>query len=192
MTVRQAVKPLVHHEFDSRRLEAVFDRCFGVAHRTRLIGGAGEPFYRPVPAAGGCHQLHYREDFFASALHETAHWCIAGEKRRQLPDFGYWYDPDGRDPAAQAAFQRVESKPQALEWIFSQACGYPFQVSLDNLETDAALTSESFARQVALEATEMRARGLPLRAQVFFDALSQEFATGMTVSGLDFPLDTLS
>jgi elongation factor P hydroxylase len=79
------------------------------------------------------HLLWYREDYFASALHEVAHWCIAGEQRRQQLDFGYWYAPDGRSPEQQGAFEAVEYKPQALEWFFSLACGYRFRLSADNL-----------------------------------------------------------
>ncbi|GAM69307.1 transporting ATPase [Vibrio sp. JCM 19236] len=26
-------------------------------------------------------------------MHEIAHWCVAGPKRRLLEDFGYWYEP---------------------------------------------------------------------------------------------------
>lgn len=191
MTASQSATVLRDHEFDSRRLEAVFDRCFGSVYNTRLIGGSDEPFYRPALAESGFHQLHYREDFFASALHETAHWCIAGDERRRQPDFGYWYNPDGRDREQQAAFERVESKPQALEWIFSQACCYPFQVSVDNLEGDGEFVAETFARQVIEEANAWQAHGLTARAQLFFDGLTREFATGMTVRSLAFSLDAL-
>ena len=172
--------------FDSQRLEAVFNRCFRQSLRTVLVGGAAEPFYLPAAAGTGLHELHYREDFFASALHETAHWCIAGEARRRLADFGYWYDPDGRDHAQQIAFQQVERKPQALEWVFAKACDFPFRVSVDNLDGDFAFTSGSFAREVLKEAHGWQARGLPERAQAFFDALAIEFGTGHTLAELRF------
>ncbi len=42
-----------------------------------------------------------RTDFFASALHEISHWCVAGKARREQVDFGYWYCPDGRDAMTQ-------------------------------------------------------------------------------------------
>ncbi|WP_417667272.1 elongation factor P hydroxylase, partial [Pseudidiomarina sp.] len=41
-------------------------------------------------------------------LLEMSHWCIAGEKRRQLEDYGYWYLPDGRDAQQQHAFEQAE------------------------------------------------------------------------------------
>jgi elongation factor P hydroxylase len=119
--------------FQAQRLEEVFARCFSRRWRTRLVGGADEPSYQPATDRHALHVLHYRSDYFASALHETAHWCIAGERRRQLPDFGYWYAPDGRDQQQQLAFEAVEARPQALEWLFSLACGYRFRISVDNL-----------------------------------------------------------
>ena len=101
--------------YDSRRLEEVFNRCFLLTENTRLVGGSAEPLYRPAGDGQEQHLLYYREDYFASALHEVAHWCIAGEARRQLVDFGYWYAPEGRDSQQQRAFESVEVKPQALE-----------------------------------------------------------------------------
>ena len=34
-------------------------------------------------------------------------------------------------------FEKVEIKPQALEWLFAKSCGRPFRVSLDNLTGDS-------------------------------------------------------
>ena len=177
--------------FDSRRLEAVFNRCFRGAYSTILLGGADEPFYRPACDHGGCHELHYREDFFASALHEAAHWCIAGSERRKLIDFGYWYAPDSRDAEQQLAFERVEGRPQALEWFFSKACGFRFQVSLDNFNQDVDSTGDSFIRYVYAEACRWQANGLPDRAQLFFLALCEEFGTKPTLNGVSFTLAEL-
>jgi len=78
----------------------------------------------------------FAHGFYASALHEVAYWCIAGEKRRQLVDYGYWYCPDGRDIQTQHQFENVEIKPQALEWLFCVASDFPFNVSCDNLQGD--------------------------------------------------------
>ena len=97
--------PQVVPQFDSRRLEFVFNQCFAATEHTQLRGGAEEPLYQPASGAGGMHLLFYREDYFASALHEIAHWCIAGSARRRMVDFGYWYAPDGRDAQQQAAFE---------------------------------------------------------------------------------------
>ena len=98
------------------------------------MGGGEEPLYLPSSDPDRApHRIVYREDYFASALHEVAHWCLAGVARRDREDYGYWYAPDGRDAQAQVEFERVEARPQALEWIFSDACGFPFELSADNL-----------------------------------------------------------
>lgn len=117
-------------------LEGLFDRLFGTHYRTRLRGGAEEPFYRAA-RAGDDAIIHYTRDHFRSALHEVAHWCVAGERRRRQDDYGYWYVPDGRDAAQQQAFVRVEALPQAWELLFCAACGHPFRVSADNLDGTA-------------------------------------------------------
>lgn len=161
--------------FDARRLERVFGHCFASDYNTRLAGGAVEPLYQPSVGVGfNC--LYYREDYFASALHEVAHWCIAGRARRQRVDFGYWYTPDGRDASAQRAFEEVEVKPQALEWHFSRACGYRFRVSVDNLDAAGATgPADGFKRRVLAQAKAWEEGGLPARARVFLDALQKEF-----------------
>jgi elongation factor P hydroxylase len=177
----------------SARLERVFDACFATSENTRLRGGCDEPLYVPAgdDSAGApvaWHRLFYREDYFASALHEVSHWCIAGPERRLLRDFGYWYAPDGRSAEQQAAFQRVEVRPQALEWCLSRACGYAFRVSLDNLEGDAAAraSEQAFKAAVVEEAGALVRRGLPPRARRFFHALSLEFGTGLGIADLRF------
>lgn len=176
--------------FNAQRLEAVFGACFAARWRTRLVGGAGEPFYQPARSAGEYHLLHYRLDYFASALHEVAHWCIAGTRRRRLPDFGYWYAADGREPVQQRAFEAVESRPQALEWFFSRACGYRFRVSNDNLaagEHDCL----PFQRSVLEQARCWRQSGLPQRASVFYKALAEEFGTAAQLRDAPFELEQL-
>jgi elongation factor P hydroxylase len=165
-------------EFCPRRLERVFVDCFYRDYLTLLVGGAREPLYQPASEVGGIHRIHYREDYFASALHEVAHWCIAGERRRELTDFGYWYSPDGRTAEQQRAFERVECKPQALEWHFARACGYRFRISVDNLDGLAALPDGSggFRRQVLQQARHWQSHGLPERARRFTAALRREFS----------------
>lgn len=97
-----------------------------------LVKGDFEPEYFPdtenEPA-----RIQFAHGFFNSALHEISHWTIAGDKRRLLPDLGYWYAPDGRTKEQQVLFESVEIKPQAIEWLFAQAFGRKFRVSLDNL-----------------------------------------------------------
>ena len=115
-------------------ITSLFSSEFEVSFNTILIGGADEPLYLPATTDGQCCRIFYRQDFISSALHEIAHWCLAGGRRRLLEDFGYWYQPDGRSVDQQAVFEAAETKPQALEWMFAVACGHTFRVSADNLE----------------------------------------------------------
>ena len=172
-------------DFNAARLELVFTACFAKRWRTVLQGGASEPYYQPASGRGEMHRLLYRSDYFASALHEVAHWCIAGEGRRQLADFGYWYAPDGRSPQQQAAFEAVEAKPQALEWFFSRACAYRFRISVDNLGAPGEHDTEPFRQRVLAQARAWQLAGLPQRAELFFDALAREFGTGLEPGELE-------
>ena len=100
-----------------------------------LVRGDFEPEYFPATHNSPA-RIQFAHGFFNSALHEISHWTIAGDKRRLLPDLGYWYAPDGRTKEQQALFEQVEIKPQAIEWLFSKAFGRKFRVSLDNLTGD--------------------------------------------------------
>jgi elongation factor P hydroxylase len=180
--------------FLSARLERVFNSCFHARYHTRLFGGAAEPVYQPGGFASKCNALYYREDYFASALHEVSHWCIAGVQRRQQPDFGYWYAPEGRSLDQQRAFETAERKPQALEWYFSKACGYRFQVSIDNLQlANAGLHDATAFRHAVLEqALIWQEQGMPPRAAVFYQALCYEFGTAVPAAQLQFSLAELA
>jgi elongation factor P hydroxylase len=167
-----------------------FNRIFGRSHRVRLIGGAIEPEYLPpTPKYSG--SIRYRSNFAASALHEIAHWCIAGPGRRRLVDYGYWYQPPPRDPGAQRAFARVEAKVQALEAIFSQAAGLAFRVSIDDVENLLELES-TFRDVVAREAVQWRQRGLPARAELFRRALGSVAASDRWPSSAAEPLQVIN
>lgn len=169
------VKP-IQPDQNLQRVVDSFRRCFEKRYNTVLIGGAEEPLYRPSNSESQPHQIFFRSNYLASALHEAAHWCIAGEERRQQEDYGYWYSPDGRDEARQALFERVEVKPQALEWMFSIACGQPFRVSADNLES-ALGPSEAFLKNVAEQAQQFCGSQIPPRGRMLVEALSKEFST---------------
>ncbi len=187
------VSTVVPTPFVSARLERVFNTCFYARYNARLFGGATEPVYLAGSVAGECNALYYREDYFASALHEISHWCIAGAQRRQQPDFGYWYAPEGRSLNQQRDFESVERKPQALEWYFSKACGYRFQVSVDNLELANAGLHDAAAFQNAVleQALIWQLEGLPARAAVFYQALCCEFGTMAPAAQLHFSLAEL-
>ncbi|MDZ7781554.1 MAG: elongation factor P hydroxylase [Halioglobus sp.] len=176
--------------FSSTRLERVFERCFRQQYNTRLRGGAVEPVYLPAQREGEEHRLCYRADYFASALHETAHWCIAGRARRRQEDFGYWYTGGDRSTPGQRAFESVEDKPQALEWFFSLACGWQFRVSVDNLDpvSGALPDTTSFRRRILSRALYWQRTGLPPRADVFYRALCREFGTAASPRQLDLKL----
>ena len=178
--------------FDGRRLESVFHRCFAASENTRLVGGAAEPLYQPASEHSGVHSLYYREDYFASALHEISHWCIAGQARRQQIDFGYWYAPEGRNQKQQRAFETAEVKPQALEWFFSLACDYPFQISVDNFSSDGTIPDTQWFRQQLLDqARRWQADRLPPRGHIFFVALGDEFGTRVDPVDLSFEAEAL-
>ena len=124
----------------------VFNTLFA-KHNVRLVRGEHEPEYFPAiheqPA-----RIEFAHGFFASALHELSHWCIASGARRQLKDFGYWYAADGRSATQQQAFERVEIKPQALECLFTLACKRSFQVSQDNLFAEFDTSDSTFTNDV--------------------------------------------
>lgn len=102
---------------------------------------ANEPEYFPTQN-GQPARIQFAHGFFNSALHEISHWTIAGEKRRLLPDLGYWYAPDGRTKEQQAQFEQVEIKPQAIEWLFTRAFQRKFRVSQDNLTGESGDSSQ--------------------------------------------------
>lgn len=121
---------------DADHLIDLFNSLFCASYNTRLISGGEEPEYRPADAQHPYNRIIFTRDYTSSALHEIAHWCVAGEARRQQLDYGYWYIPDGRNTQQQMLFEEVEVKPQALEWIFSEACGIKFSISVDNLDAN--------------------------------------------------------
>jgi elongation factor P hydroxylase len=135
--------------------------------------------------------VEYTCDYPASALHEAAHWCVAGVQRRQLPDYGYWYAPDGRCVEQQAEFERVEVKPQALEWIFARACGRRFRISADNLAGGLG-PSEAFKSAIWRQVQDYCGGGINARAQAFACALAREFGRPEPLSGALYQLADLS
>lgn len=157
------------------------------AHRhVVLVRGADEPEYLPAthnqPA-----RIMFAHGYFASALHEISHWCIAGEQRRTLPDLGYWYAPDGRTAEQQALFEQVEIKPQALEWLFTTACQRKFQVSLDNLNGEAG-SGDMFKRHVHARVMELLSGNavIPINAQHFLYCLQYAIRPQQPLSADEF------
>ena len=156
-------------ELASGDLERIFSQLFAGRHATVLVGGAPEPLYEP-PESGRMGRVIYRADFFNSALHEVAHWCVAGRERRKRVDYGYWYSPDGRSPLQQTEFERVEVKPQALEWVFAEACGVRFRPSTDNVDMGLPPSPE-FLTALRARKEELSSGAIGGRALRFRDAL---------------------
>jgi len=163
----------------------LFNRTFSQTHNTRLVCCEPEPIYRPVDNECSFNRIVFAHGFFSSALHEIAHWCVAGKERRKLEDFGYWYEPDGRSEERQAEFERVEVKPQALEWIFSVASNHQFHFSADNLEGDAK-PSKEFMEKVLIQVHTYLNNGLPKDAEIWKQALTQKYRPNIPVKPTDF------
>lgn len=160
---------------------ALFDGVFERTYDTRLIRGGDEPLYRPASDDTPYHQVIFARGFYASALHEISHWCIAGEARRQHEDYGYWYLPDGRNAEQQRAFEQAEIAPQALESLFTAACGREFHVSVDNLGGDADVDRHAFAEKVFTRAERYMQDGLPRRVAAFRNALYRYYQASATL-----------
>ena len=79
-----------HHYQDLMQL---FDSTFGAMYNTHLVKGGDEPIYLPSNEQCDFNQIIFAHGYYASALHEISHWCLAGAERRLLEDFGYWYLP---------------------------------------------------------------------------------------------------
>lgn len=165
---------------DTENIIRIFNTELGMHHLVRIIGGAPEPLYLPVSQHRSVAEIHFREDYASSALHELAHWCLAGKKRRALEDYGYWYDPL-RDEFQQQKFEAVETKPQAIEWLLSVAAGTHFRISSDNFEIEK-LDVEPFRESVKESVLAMIKSGLP----AIVSTLGRCFADNMPSGNVDF------
>ncbi len=157
-------------------LVKLFNYCFANTENTILVGGAEEPIYEPASDNRQYHHVIFTRDYFSSALHEIAHWCIAGQERRNHVDYAYWYHPDGRDPYQQAKFEAAEVKPQAIEHAFSLASNIKFRVSIDNLENEQS-SSDKFERTVDKQLAIFIQSGFNSRTQLFLNALHDFYNT---------------
>ncbi|MCL7945815.1 elongation factor P hydroxylase [Marinobacter sp. ATCH36] len=162
---------------DPDDLIMLFNGLFREKYRTVLVRGGDEPEYLPAAEPDSFAQIIFARGYYASALHEISHWCIAGEYRRTLCDFGYWYCPDGRSVEQQQAFEKAEVKPQALEWLFSVAAGTRFHVSVDNLSGNGAWDEDAFRRNVTAQANDYLKLGLPYRAGLLLQTLRNFYGT---------------
>ncbi|MDO4697460.1 MAG: elongation factor P hydroxylase [Pasteurellaceae bacterium] len=169
-----------HHYQD---LIAIFDRCFAESYNTRLELGGDYPIYLPAfidegnqPSERPYNVILFAHGFYSSALHEIAHWLVAGKERRKLEDFGYWYEPDGRSEQRQREFEQVEVKPQAIEWILATAANFRYFASADNLTGNAG-DNTAFKQAVYAQVQHYAEKGLPLRAEQLRQALAEFYGT---------------
>lgn len=159
--------------FTNTQVEQIFNSRFSSSHNICLLGGFDEPEYIPSSLVSAA-QIRYKLDYVQSALHEVAHWCVAGAKRRAQLDYGYWYVPDGRDADQQKAFFLVESRPQALEWLFSSVAGLTFRPSVDNLNLQGGIAEplpSFFVEQMRKYAIEYLSSDSLARSSQFIRAL---------------------
>jgi len=166
----------------------LFEESFFLSHQTRLVKGDDEPVYLPANEQCSHHQIIFAHGYYASALHEISHWCLAGDARRLIEDFGYWYLPDGRDAQQQKTFEQVEIKPQAIEWAFCIAAGKQFNVSADNLngaQADIAVFKLAVFQQVQAYLE----KGFPKRAQQFIDVLARFYQVNLPLKLEKFTLE---
>lgn len=171
-----AVKAVaVEHHYQD--LISLFEATFFQQYNTRLVKGGDEPIY--LPASDDCtfNQIVFAHGYYASALHEIAHWCLAGSARRLLEDFGYWYLPDGRDEHQQLEFEKVEIKPQAIEWALCVAAGKDFDVSTDNLSGTGQTDRFAFKDKVYQQVCDYLDVGFPRDAQTLIKVLAEHYQT---------------
>ena len=159
------------------QLIEIFNSCFADDFNTRLIKGDDEPIYLPADAEVRDNCIVLVKCFSGRALCEVSQWYNAVKARRELVDFGYWYCPDGRDAQTQSQFEDVEVKPQALDWLFCVAAGYPFNVSCDNLEGDVEPGRVVCRRGGQGQGRECLAEGIPERPARFIKALQNYYHT---------------
>ncbi len=161
-------------EFNTKTIITLFNDRFIPLHNTKLVCGEDEPIYLPADKQHPHHRIIFAHGFFASALHEISHWCIAGKKRRELEDFGYWYQPDGRSQEVQNKFEEAEIKPQALEWIFSISAGFKFNFSADNLGSEIS-SSKQFEQNILHQVEQYLSKGMPKDAKIWSELLIQHY-----------------
>lgn len=155
----------------------IFDGCFAEQFNTRLIKGDDEPIYLPQDEEADYNRIVFAHGYYASAMHEISHWCIAGPERRKQVDFGYWYCPDGRDAKTQQDFENMEVKPQAIEWMLCVAAGFPFNVSCDNLSGDVEPDRIAFQRRVHARVMHLLENGISARPAKLIAALQDYYLT---------------
>ena len=186
--IRFLFSPALRMPYQYQDLIRIFNHTFTTSMNTQLVKGEDEPLYAPISDTCEHHRIIFAHGFFASALHEVAHWCLAGASRRLLEDFGYWYIPDGRDQAQQLKFEQVEIKPQAIEWAFCVAVGKKFDVSVDNLSGTGNTDRVAFKQAVYQQVEIYLSSDFPRDAQIYIAALADFYQTPLPLTRVQFTL----
>lgn len=152
-----------------KAFEKLINTQFLKQYNTHIVGGFDEPLYLPENGNRPA-EIRYTRDYYRSALHELAHWCVAGKERRLQEDYDYWYVPDGRNQEQQNEFYQCEVKPQAIEWAFSLACGVKFDISVDNIN-QAVSGDPEFRKKVRSQLFSYLKEGFPARAQQLLELI---------------------
>ena len=63
---------------DYQDLIAIFNQTFFDQFNTKLELGGDEPIYLPADDKVPHHRIIFARGFYASGMHEIAHWCVAG------------------------------------------------------------------------------------------------------------------
>jgi len=156
---------------DDEYCQFLIDAFSGIFSSLTIKGGAEEPFYE-APKLNSIAVLHFRSNYPRSLLHEISHYCLAGDRRRQIDDFGYWYSPCGRTQEEQERFEAVEARPQGLEKAMCEIVGLKFSPSLDDFS--GRPPSQQFLKQLDLSFQEMSANP-PLTAKKALRGLRRHF-----------------
>ncbi len=139
-------------ENDNECCQHLIDAFTQIFPSLTIKGGVEEPFYQ-APKSGEMAVLYFRHNYPRSLLHEISHYCLAGDRRRQIDDFGYWYSPCGRSPEEQRRFETVEARPQGLEKAMCDILEIKFLPSLDDFS--GRPPSKTFLHQLDVSYQEM-------------------------------------
>lgn len=153
---------------DDELCQCLINVFAGIFPYLTIKGGADEPFYI-APKSNLNAVIHFRSNYPRSLLHEVSHYCLAGNRRRNMDDFGYWYSPCGRTVEEQKQFETVEARPQGLEKAMCEIVGIKFLPSLDDFS--GRPPSESFLQRLDIAYKEMLSNP-PLTASVALNGLT--------------------
>ncbi|WP_025565581.1 elongation factor P hydroxylase [Psychromonas sp. SP041] len=128
-----------------------------------IEGGADEPFYQAAKDNAKA-VIYFRDNYPRSLLHELSHYCLAGDRRRMLDDFGYWYSPCGRSEEEQNKFEMVEARPQGLEKVMCEILKIKFSASIDDFS--GRPPSDAFLQGLEAAYQEMQATPPPTALKV--------------------------